>query len=80
MVINQKLSVKNDLKVHPIPEKHVDKCSQNKVIKDWGRITCAANCKLLKLDAKYIYIYIYKVRSGTEQYGQQRTITIHCNG
>ena len=28
----------------------------------------------------YIYIYIYKVRSGTEQYGQQRTITIHCNG
>lgn len=58
MVINQKLSVKNDLKVHPIPEKHVDKCSQNKVIKDWGRITCAANYKVLKLDAKYIYIYI----------------------
>ena len=78
MVIYQKLSVKNDLKVHPIPEKHVDKWSQNKVIKDWGRIMCAANYKVLKLDAKYIYIY--KVRSGTEQYGQQRTITIHCNG
>ena len=45
-----------------------------------GRITWAANYKVLKLDAKYIYIYIYKVRSGTEQYGQQRTITVHCNG